>query len=719
MDNESKYETERLRALLNYQILDTPNEIEFDMVTRLLLTICDTPVSLISFVDEKRLWFKSNIGFSVNEINRLKSFCECAVVQNELFEVMDASIDPRFKDHPLVKEDPYVRFYAGMPLRTPSGYNIGTLCVLDTKPRELTSLQKVALSTLAKQVIFNLELKLKTREMDKASKAKEEFFSNMNHEIRTPINAIAGFTDILLKTKVNEDQRNILKIIRSSTELLLAIVNDILDYSKIESGRLTLESDAFNLRDCIYVIYELLKVKAKAKGIQFELILDENLPMYVKGDKTRLSQVLTNLIGNAIKFTNKGSVKFKVNLIRQSEEFKEIKFSVVDTGIGIAPDKISTIFDRFVQADPSITRKYGGTGLGLSIAKCLVELQGGELKAESTLGRGSKFYFSINFPNPSEQEINLINIRLFRNKLKFADKSLLKDLRVLVVEDTEINVKLVERVLESEIENLKLDIAENGKVCIDKLRTNKYDIILMDLQMPVMNGFEATEYIRKELNIDTPIIALTANSSLSEKEKCINIGMNEYLSKPFKCENLISTILKYVRDKKPRSVEVKPNRSRFKLKKENDNASILSRKEQSISQEKVIKSYRDLLHHQKKNDIYLKTHENVNLDSLKAYCDGDEDCQKALVAQYLKDFPGYINKLRQAIQINNFTEIKNISHKMKSSVALFGMTETRGQLERIEKYAQTNDIKCIKNVFNDCIISLEESIEYLLVCNDG
>jgi CheY-like chemotaxis protein len=213
---------------------------------------------------------------------------------------------------------------------------------------------------------------------------------------------------------------------------------------------------------------------------------------------------------------------------------------------------------------------------------------------------------------------------------------------------------------------------------------------------------------------------LTANSSLSEKEKCINMGMNEYLSKPFKCENLISTILKHVREKKPRSVEVKSNRGKFKFKKEYDNASIINRKEQSIPHEKIIsKPYRNLSHYQRKNDIYLKTHKYVNLDSLNDYCDGDEDCQKALIVQYLKDFPGYINTLKQAIQMKNFPEIKNISHKMKSSVTLFGMTEARDMLEMIEKYAQANDIKCIMNVFNDCIISLEESIEYLSIYNDS
>jgi signal transduction histidine kinase/CheY-like chemotaxis protein/HPt (histidine-containing phosphotransfer) domain-containing protein len=724
MEEETQHEIERLKALWNYQILDTPNEIEFDIITKLVSIICDAPICLIALADAKRQWFKSSIGLNFKETLRAKSFCEYTILHDEIYQVKDASIDPLFKDHPLVKGFPLLRFYAGMPLKTPSGYNIGSLCVLDTKVRELTRQQEEALSTLAKEVIINMELKLKTREKDKASKAKDEFFSNMNHEIRTPINAIHGFTDILLKTNVNEDQRNMLNIIKSSTELLLSIVNDILDYSKIESGKLTLDLDVFNLRDCIYVIYELLKVKSKHKGIQFELLLDDKLPRYVKGDKTRLSQILTNLIGNAIKFTNKGFVKLKVDLLGQTEEEKEIKFSVVDTGIGIAEENLSTIFNRFEQGDPSTTRKFGGTGLGLSIAKCLVELQGGVLTAESTLGKGSNFNFSLKFQNPSNQEIDIINKNQFQNKLKSINKSRLKNLRVLLVEDTDINVKLVKRVLESEIENLKLDIAENGKVCIDKLRTNKYDIILMDLQMPVMNGFEATEYIRKELNIDTPIIALTANSSLREKEKCMKIRMNEYLSKPFKSEDLISTILKHVMIKKPRSVELKTNKRRdFKIKIEN-NISTISRECGGISREKFSldskqrddKMFKGLLYH--KNN-YLKQHENINLVSLREYCDGDEDCQKVIIAQYLNDFPDYIRKLRQAIYEKNFPEIKNMSHKMKSSVALFGMTETRTQLEMIEKYALENDIKCITNVFSNCIMSLDESIKFLSAYNDG
>jgi signal transduction histidine kinase/CheY-like chemotaxis protein len=722
MEIDTQYESERLKALWNYQILDTPNEPEFDIITKLVSVICEAPICLIALADAKRQWFKSSIGLNLKETLRANSFCEYTILHDEIYEVNDASNDPLFKDHPLVKGYPYLRFYAGRALKSPSGHNIGSLCVLDTKVRELTSQQEEALSTLAKQVIINMELKLKTREKEKASKAKDEFFSNMNHEIRTPINAIAGYTDLLLKTNVNEDQKSMLKIIKSSTELLLSIVNDILDYSKIEAGKLTLESDVFNLRDCIDVIYELLKVKAKAKGIQFELVLDGNLPTYVKGDKTRLSEILTNLIGNAIKFTDKGFVKLKVDLISQTEEFKELKFSVIDTGIGIAADKLSTIFDRFVQGDPSITQKYGGTGLGLSIAKCLVELHGGKLLAESTLGKGSNFNFSINFQNPTKQEISLKNAELHPHKLNYIDKSLLKDLRVLLVEDTEINVKLAKRVLESEIDNIHLDIAENGKICTDKLRTNKYDIILMDLQMPVMNGFQATEYIRRELNSDVPIIALTANASLSEREKCMQLKMNEYLSKPFKSKDLISTILKYIRAKKPRSVEHHPNKQGMNKSQSDNNISTISKGDKNTTHEKVNggysnlkndKSHRSLFHYKKNRDIHLKKFESINLNCLKDYCDGDEECQKALIAQYLKDIPCNISNLKHAIQKKNFNEIKAISHKMKSTVALFGMTETRGQLELIEKYAQIDDIKGITNVFNDCILNLEESINFL------
>jgi signal transduction histidine kinase len=343
--------------------------------------------------------------------------------------------------------------------------------------------------TLARQIIVNMELRLKNVELESANKAKEDFLSNMSHEIRTPMNAIAGFTDLLLKTKVNDEQAGMLKIIKSSTELLITIINDILDYSKIESGKLTLETEVFNLRDCISVIYELLKIKPREKGIYFELILDKKLPMFIKGDKTRLSQILTNLIGNAIKFTSEGGVKLKAEVIDKNHNMCEIKFSVIDTGIGIDKDNISKIFERFEQAESSTTRKFGGTGLVLSISKSLVSLYGGELIVESSLGQGSNFNFTITVQIPDLEELSMLGLNHSPNTRNNNNELALNGKNILLVEDTEVNVKLVKKILENK--NVCLDVAENGKVCIDKLKLKNYDAILMDLQMPVMDGFEA------------------------------------------------------------------------------------------------------------------------------------------------------------------------------------------------------------------------------------
>jgi signal transduction histidine kinase/FixJ family two-component response regulator len=712
---ETKNEKQRLNALLSYQVLDTPADPEFDKITKLASYICNTPISLISLVDDKRQWFKANIGLKAKETTKDISFCQHTIMTDEIFQVKDTTVDPLFKDNPLVTGYPQIRFYAGVPLKTPSGYNIGTLCVIDTIPRELTEDQKAALSTLAKQVINNFELKMKVLELEKASKVKDEFFSNMNHEIRTPLNAIVGFTELLMRTKLSEDQRNMLKLVKSASDLLLSIVNDILDYSKIESGKLTLESELFDLKDCIFVIYELLKVKSNAKNINFELFLDNNLPKYVKGDKTRLSQILTNLLGNAIKFTNVGFVKLKVELLGKTKETVDIKFSVIDSGIGIAQDKLCKVFQRFEQAETSTTRSYGGTGLGLSISKSLIELHGGNLKLESTLGKGSDFHFSLKFNNPPIQELDLMKTaQIQKQKLKIVNKSILNNLNILLVEDTDVNVQLVKRVLESE--GINLDVAGNGRISIDKLRMKKYDLILMDIQMPIMNGLEATEYIRKELKVDIPIIALTANASASEKEKCLSLKMNDYITKPFKSGELVGIILKHLTNmKKAKTVDIKLSLLRNSPSKRKGNsfkAVIYGAKDKLknyLARVVVNKSSKGIVNSMKENNNN-NNFEAVNIETFKDYCDNDEEFEKGLVKQFLKDFPVQIDNLKHSIQFENFNEIKSVSHKMKSSVALFGMTQTRHQLSTIEKFALVKDIKFITSTFNECVKSLEESI---------
>jgi len=562
-------EENRVKALFEYKIdLSSPDE-ELDSITKLLSIICSSPISLVTLLDETQVWVKSTFGFESTICERSLSFCRYTIEQNEVFEVCDTLQDERFKTHCFVVGAPHVRFYAGMPLITPSGYNIGVLCVIDTEPKKLNWEQRIAIHTLAKHIIWNFELKKFNRELkysnekaNKLAKAKDDFLSNMSHEIRTPLNAIYGFTELLNLTQLNKNQQEMLNIVKSSVEILMAIINDILDFTKIESGKLAIENHAFNLEEAIRNIKELFSHKAAEKNIDLIFNLDKNLPKIIKGDKIRINQILVNLIGNAIKFTNKGFIDLTVKLEQETEDKIKINFSVKDTGIGINKNKLDTIFERFEQASNDITRKYGGTGLGLSISKSLVELQGGELRIESEFGIGSNFYFSLDVEKLSKE---LIEKALKRERKQRKNKKITEEnekqifneniqkilnkeiVEILVCEDTFFNYKLIEKIFEDTI--ISLDYAENGKIGLEKIENKEYDLILLDLQMPEMDGFELASIIRQEKRSDVLILALTANNSENEKAKCLEIGMNNYLTKPFKRKNFFNIIISIFNNK--------------------------------------------------------------------------------------------------------------------------------------------------------------------------
>jgi signal transduction histidine kinase/ActR/RegA family two-component response regulator len=552
-----EYENLRLKALKDYDILDTPPEKELDEITKLASMICETPICLISLLDETRQWFKSRVGLESRETRKSIAFCLHAIQQDDVFEIRDALQDQRFSHNPLVLNDPHIRFYAGMPLKTPEGYNIGTMCIIDTKPRILDNRQRCVIETLARQVITNFELRKNNKELKeiseitmKLAKTKDDFLSNMSHELRTPLNAIYGFTEILNKTNLDRNQKEHVSIIKSSVEILVSIINDILDYSKLENGKLKLENNPFNLRDLLKGIYELLKIKAQEKNLSFKVYMERTIPSFIFGDRVRLNQILMNLLGNAIKFTNIGFVVLNIRLVKETHEDIKISFSVKDSGIGIPQEKLDEIFNRFEQAHGT-TSVFGGTGLGLSIAKSLVELQEGNINVKSVYGKGSEFYFNLKYSKMNETEVDKFTQNEIRQSIK--SNHCFNNLRVLLVEDVDVNIRLIEKIAEGK--GIKLDTAKNGRICLEKLKENKYNLILMDLQMPEMNGYEATSYIRNRLHNDIPIIALSANISEIDKMKCLELGMNDYLTKPFKVENLLSAISKCLSVKNIREVE--------------------------------------------------------------------------------------------------------------------------------------------------------------------
>ncbi len=383
-------------------------------------------------------------------------------------------------------------------------------------------------------------LKRATAVAESASQTKSDFLASMSHEIRTPMNAIIGIADLLAKTQLTEEQSKYVQIFRRASDNLLHLIDDILDLSKVEASQLDLERTGFSLRDLAEKVSEMVSFRAHQKHLNLVYDIDPDLPNDLIGDPTRLRQVLLNLLGNAIKFTEVGEVSFTVT--RNRARPGDFRFTIKDTGIGIAADKLSAIFERFTQADSSTTRKYGGSGLGLTISKRLVELMGGRLSVESELGRGSNFSFSVPLEISAGSGSSIVNTA-GENPAR-----ILPALRILLVEDSPDNRTITLAYLQDT--PYVIDIAENGTVACDKFALACYDLVLMDRQMPVMDGLTATRLIRawesEHHRTPTPIIALTAAALKGDRGKCVEAGCTAYLTKPIKQEVLLAAILEYV-----------------------------------------------------------------------------------------------------------------------------------------------------------------------------
>lgn len=481
------------------------------------------------------------------------------------------------------------------------------------------------------------ELKDAKRQADESAHVKEQFLANMSHEIRTPINAVIGFTNLLQKTSLTQDQEQFVHLVQSASESLLTIINDILDISKIEAGMLRMEKSPFSLRGLCSSLETMFQHKVQEKNLSLSIYIQEKIPDTLTGDAVRLTQILVNLISNAIKFTQEGGISIVIIPIQETDSSIRLRFSVKDSGIGIPVDKIDSIFERFEQGETNTTRKYGGTGLGLSIVKNLIHLQEGNISVKSEAGNGTEFLFELEY-----EILPMTDSEKNRHHLEVAESGngLFEGVKILAVEDNHMNQLLMQHTFHSW--NLHFELAENGQQAIDKLQKDKYDLVLLDIQMPIMDGYLAAKTIRHELKSNIPIIAMTAHAMAGEREKCLSHGMNDYISKPIQEKELLHLLKKY-----------------------------LARQKHSFE---LLKAS---LHH-------------INLDFLYDLVMGNSAFLNNIIRQFLNQFPGEMDALKEAVEKKNNKQIGTLAHHIQSTVSVFGRnTPFFRDLEKIEQLANS------------------------------
>lgn len=799
MNNYIK-DIDRLKALLAYSVIDTPSEEFYDTLNSLVANICNAPISLISFIDEDRQWYKSKIGMDIDELPVEETICQYTLLEDDILEIQDTLNDERLVDNPSVQTENGIRFYAGISLRSPKGYAIGSVCAADFKPQQLSEIQKQTLRDVAKMVMIHLETKKRNEEMENElrdiltdkiksserqiriqervynnlfeaisqsnaiiefsidgtilnlnerfaemmgysveeligqkhtlllteslienndfvwekiaagqpysgkfrrrkkdgktiwiqasyspvidlkgevtkitnisiditndilainslealSNQKDNFIANISHELRSPIHAILGFTELLIEEENNGQKKKQLQSVKTAGDTLLYLVNGILDLSKIEAGLFQFDLRDFNLRDTIANVFSILSGKAHQKKLSFSYEIASNVPAVLNGDPHRLEQVLINLLDNALKFTSEGEVTLHVSAERKSPGAAELTFVVSDTGIGIPEEKLESVFGRFTQAEENTTRKFGGTGLGLNICKLLVEKQGGSISVNSKFGEYTRFTFQLTYEVSEKQESS-------EAVVSAKDYSTLTG-KVLMCEDNEANRILAQHLFEAT--NIELDMAENGKIGVEMFSQKKYDIILMDIQMPEMDGYQATAYIRKELKSETPIVALTAHSIAKEKEKCLAAGMNDYLSKPFKKSELFDLISPW-------------------LKKEE----VPSEKEDFA----------------------------FSLEIIREASMGNTSFENQMFNLFLEQSVESLEKLKHLYNLQDWDAISKQAHQLKSSFGMF-MMDT-GLLDKIEKRTDHAELDKQLEQLEKQIVLANEHIHQLIIRN--
>lgn len=513
---------------------------------------------------------------------------------------------------------------------------------------------------------------------------KDQFLANMSHEIRTPMNAVLGFTHLLQQQPMNEKSKEYVSAIQHAGENLLDIINDILDISKIESGMTRLEPVSFSLHGMLHSLELMFQPKALEKKLELSVSIDSQVPDILYGDVMRLTQVLVNLVNNAIKFTPQGRVQITVSQTagETAENGVRLLFKVSDTGIGIAPDKLSSIFDRFNQAEADITRKYGGTGLGLTIVRQLVELQHGDVTVESEQGKGTTFKVELPYTLGELLPDSGENFSYSQDNFALPQQP---DIRLLVAEDNKMNQNLLRHLLGNR--QLHYHLVNNGQEALSALSRQHFDLVLMDLQMPEMDGYTATKKIREELQSNIPVIAMTAHAMSGEREKCLRAGMNEYLAKPIRESELYRMIQVFTGKSSSPELYARHNGHN---------------------------GYSSSNGHAAEAETSL-----VQMEYLQQLSMGDKEFEQNMLRQFVTQLPEDLSALKKAIDDGSVPAIRSTAHNIKTTISFIGL-ESRLYpiLEYLEALDETYDATVVDDKYNAlkrlCIQALQETLQLLL-----
>lgn len=570
-------DAERISKLRKYQVLNNNEEPAFARLTELAKLFFNMPVVAITFMDEETQYLKSLHGLDgICTTSRKVAICNYTVLSDEVLVLPDLTEDSRFSQNPLVTEAPYLRFYAGAPIimqEDGKTYRLGSLCLMDMQAHhDFTEKDADILAQFAAMAADALKLQDQQRHAKHANEMKSEFLANMSHEIRTPMNGIIGMVEMLAETKLSAEQQEYVDNIKVSNEHLLAIINGILDLSKVESGKMTIDSIPMNISSLCNEVVSLFAVKARQRGLTLDYHYTEALSPYIKGDPVRIKQIMVNLVNNAIKFTREGGrvtidVKHMENnpcedkygnhksicshelQVEQASHYNTddsgsvnhqdmtLCIEVTDTGVGIKPESLEAIFDAYDQANKSTHRLYGGTGLGLSVCKSLVELMGGYIEVDSAVGIGTTFTVLLPLP-----PIDEAHYESWQDSNDFGMTEPSHELigHILLVEDDSVNAMIAKKALNNSGHTVTHVTDGQQAIEVFALNPEQYDVILMDHHMPIMDGVQATIKLHELYDPQAlpPIIALTANAMDGERKKYLDVGMQDYCTKPFKQEQL-------------------------------------------------------------------------------------------------------------------------------------------------------------------------------------